>query len=257
LRNRMNALENTAASTAIANESCCKECGSSQVAEDHRSGDWVCVKCGTVLNERLISPEAEYRVFSEDHESFNKRRVGRTYNPLEEYTLTESSRLGRDDKEFLWDGLKNIEDTFTRLYQGDPVNTRAQDRAKEIFAAVFREQVKQKLGEKPMKRAGGKTETRKRQRTNDLVSASKASLISSSIQEEENDHGVPKRLKFSRRKQFVVAAITQALKENNVTTWNFQAVSDLMDGISVSKYSFNNCVKELVGNFLVVMECLY
>jgi transcription initiation factor TFIIIB Brf1 subunit/transcription initiation factor TFIIB len=63
---------------------------------DQRTGDCICTECGTVQKERLISTDAEYRVFSEDSSSYNKIRVGAAYNPLMEHSLTEKSKLERD-----------------------------------------------------------------------------------------------------------------------------------------------------------------
>jgi len=200
--------------TEPARELVCTGCESTSFAEDHRSGDWICTQCGLVSEERLISNEAEYRVFAEDSASYNKIRVGQAYNPLMEYSLTERSRLERDEKEFLWDGLRNIDEIFFKLYRGDSVNSPALNRAKELFQKAFHMQVEQKKGAVPMKRSGDAKRLKNRQ-------------------------------KFSRRKQFVVSCIYQALKENNIITWNTQDLSDQLDGIQVSKYSVRNCLKDL------------
>jgi len=194
----------------------CTSCNThTELVEDHRCGDQICATCGVVAQERLISQEAEYRVFSEDSASYSKIRIGSAYNPLMEYSLTEKSKLERDEKEFLWDGLKNIEEIFYKLYNGDCMNTQAQQRAKELFQQAFRMQVEQKKGTVPMKRSG------------------------------ENKKSKSNRQKFSRRKQFVISCLFQALKENNISTWNIQDLSDQLDGIQVSKYSVRNCLKDL------------
>jgi len=204
-------------------ERSCSQCGSNLFEEDHHSGDWICTQCGTVSADRLISDEAEYRIFSDDSESQSKVRVGAAYNPLMEYSLTEKSRLERDEKEFLWDGLKNIDEIFFRIYRGDSVNTEAQYRAKELFQKIFRLQVQQKKGAVPMKRSGEKRSKN--------------------------------RQKFSRRKQFVVSCIYQALKEHTIVlrTGNGPIrsedtpayLSDLLEGIQVSKYSVRHCLEDL------------
>lgn len=191
----------------------CTNCGSTDFAEDHRSGDMICSACGIVC-ERVISTEAEYRLFSEDSSSYSKIRVGAAYNPLMEYSLTEKSRLERDEKEFLWEGLRNIDEIFFKLYKGDSINTAAQYRARELFQKAFHLQVEQKKGAVPMKRSSGEKRSKIRQ-------------------------------KFSRRKQFVVSCIAHALKESNISTWSTQDLSDQLEGIQVSKYSVKNCLKDL------------
>jgi len=204
----------------------CSMCNQySELVEDHKAGDQICFNCGAVATERLIDQDAEYRVFSEDSASYGKIRVGAAYNPLKEYSLTEKSKLERDEKEFLWDGLKNIEEIFYRLSQGDSSNAPAQHRAKELFEKSFHLQVEQKKGAVPMKRSGDKKSKKNRQ-------------------------------KFSRRKQFVVSAVYQALKECGIIQedgkksekegdkW-IQDLSAQLDGIEVSKYSVKNCLKDL------------
>jgi len=195
----------------------CPQCqATNTLVEDHRSGDQICEQCGYVVQERVISPEAEYRVFSEDSSSYSKIRVGDTYNIFREHSLTERSRLERDEKEFLWDGMKNIDEVLLFLYKGDSVNKPVQERAKELFQQAFHFQVKQKQGAVPMKRSG-----------------------SSKKLKDQN------RLKFSRRKQFVVTCVLQALKEHNINTWELTDLSEHLDGIQVSKYSVRHCMKDL------------
>eukprot|EP01114_Cavostelium_apophysatum_P021096 TRINITY_DN725_c0_g1_i1.p1 TRINITY_DN725_c0_g1~~TRINITY_DN725_c0_g1_i1.p1 ORF type:complete len:302 (+),score=54.57 TRINITY_DN725_c0_g1_i1:118-906(+) len=193
----------------------CPSCGQyAELVEDHKAGDQICSNCGAIAQERLISNDAEWRVFSEDPNSFNKARAGPAYNPLMEYSLTERSRLERDEREFLWDGLRNIEEIFYRLSNGDSSNAPAQQRAKELFQQAFHMQVEQKQGKVPMKRSGDKKSKKNRQ-------------------------------KFSRRKQFVISALYQALKECGINTWDIQDLSEQLDGIQVSKYSVRNCLKDL------------
>jgi len=193
----------------------CNSCQTyAELVEDHKAGDQICGSCGAVASERLISQDAEYRIFSDDSSSHSKIRIGAAYNPLQEYSLTEKSRLERDEKEFLWDGIKNIEEIFYRLSNGDTSNAPAQQRAKELFEQAFHLQVEQKKGSAPMKRSGDKKSEKDRQ-------------------------------KFSRRKQFVISALYQALKESGIETWNIQDLSEQLDGIQVSKYSVRNCLKDL------------
>jgi len=193
----------------------CPSCNQyAELVEDHKQGDQICSNCGAIAQERLIAQDAEWRVFSEDPNSFNKARAGPAYNPLMEYSLTERSRLERDEKEFLWDGLRNIEEIFYRLSNGDSSNAPAQQRAKELFQQAFHLQVEQKQGKVPMKRSGDKKSKKNRQ-------------------------------KFSRRKQFVISVLYQALKECGINTWKIEDLSDQLDGIQVSKYSVKNCLRDL------------
>jgi len=194
----------------------CQNCNQySQLVEDHRSGDLICSNCGSIGQEKLIGTDAEYRVFSEDSNSYNKIHYSGAYNPFQEYSLTERSKLERDEKEFLWDGLRNINDVLYKLYQGDTINKRVSERAKELFQQAFHLQVEQKKGTVSMKRSGGiKDKSKNRQ-------------------------------KFSRRKQFVVTCLSRALDEANISRWKIEDLSNQMDGINVSKYSVDNCMNDL------------
>jgi transcription initiation factor TFIIIB Brf1 subunit/transcription initiation factor TFIIB len=44
----------------------CQYCGGSDVVTDYAAGDIVCRGCGSVLGERLISEEAEWREYDDD-----------------------------------------------------------------------------------------------------------------------------------------------------------------------------------------------
>jgi len=206
----------------------CQNCNTdSPLVEDHKNGDLICSTCGSIAQERLIGTDAEYRVFSEDSSSYSKIHYSGSYNPLMEYSLTEKSKLERDEKEFLWDGLKNIDEILYRLYHGDGVNKQVAERAKELFQKAFKIQVEQKKGNISMKRSGNKDKLKNRQ-------------------------------KFSRRKQFVVASLFQALEEywktlesgssykkGQLKKWSIEDLSSQMDGIQVSKYSVDNCLTDL------------
>jgi hypothetical protein len=124
------------------------------------------------------------------------------------------------------------------MYQGD-VKAPVECRAQELFQKAFHLQLEQKKGTVPMKRTNARKTTVNRQ-------------------------------KFSKRKQFVVATIYQALKENGVSAWRVEGVfhhglndancgtytcdfrclclkdlNCLMDGISVSNHSVKTCLREL------------
>jgi hypothetical protein len=100
----------------------------------------------------------------------------------------------KKEKEFLWEGLKNIDDVLYKLYNGVSVNKRVSERAKELFQKAFHFQVQQKKGTIEMKRSGGKNTTTKN------------------------------RQKFSRRKQFVITALSEAMKEAGITRWPIEGI---------------------------------
>lgn len=191
----------------------CENCGGNELEEDRRSGDTICSQCGTVQSERLISQEAEYRVFSEDSASYEKIRIGQSYNIFRDYSLTERSRIERDEKEFLWDGMRNIDDIFFRLFRGDSSNKPVLEKAKELFQKAFHKQMDQKKGAVPMKRSNKKSQEA--------------------------------RQKFSKRKQFVVTCLLQSLQEHGIFTWTIKDLNEQLDGIQVSETSVNNCLEDL------------
>lgn len=196
--------------------SVCKE--ASTFVEDNHTGDRICSSCGAIQQERIISEEAEYRIFSDDSESKNKIRVGAAYNPLQEYSLTQKSTLHREDKEFLWEGLKNVDDTIFRLCNGDTTNKAVAERAKELFQKAFYRQMEQKKGNLVMKKASGPKTT--------------------------NGGGI--RKKFSKRKQYVVSCIYQALTEEGLSAWNIATLSNLVEGeMNVSQSSVDTCLEEI------------
>eukprot|EP01101_Sappina_pedata_P007822 TRINITY_DN4202_c1_g1_i1.p1 TRINITY_DN4202_c1_g1~~TRINITY_DN4202_c1_g1_i1.p1 ORF type:complete len:212 (+),score=85.53 TRINITY_DN4202_c1_g1_i1:30-638(+) len=176
-------------------------CLNQHLIEDHKSGDVVCEGCGKVSAERIISEEAEYRIFSDDSSSAEKVRVGAAYNPYLEHRLTTSSHWEREEKEFLWDGFKNIDETLERIFSSDMKPQAVQGRAKDLFQKAFRLQVSQKESKK--------------------------------------------RVRFAKRKQYVVASIFRALEENNISTFTLDDLNDQLEGIQVSKESLKRCLKEL------------
>jgi len=194
----------------------CKTCEQyTHHVEDKKNGDQICYQCGSINTEHLVSTDRENRIFADDPKSYMKGRTGDLYNPFLEHSLTQRSKLERDEKEFLWDGLKNIDEICYKLYNGDMTNTAVQTRAKELFQKAFKIQMKQKEGTVVMKRSGSK----------------KAQTQA--------------RLKFSRRKQFVVTCLHKALEEVGISTWTIKDLSEKMDGIDVSDYSVSNCEKDL------------
>jgi len=54
-----------------------------------------------------------------------------------------------------------------------------------------------------------------------------------------------KRVNYSRRKPFVVAALLRAFQEKGIHTWKLEDISKLIEGKEVSKYSLKRCWKDL------------
>ncbi len=112
----------------------------------------------------------------------------------------------------MWDGLKNVDDVVHRLYDGDSSGSLIQDRAKELFQKAFRLQAKEKengfYGEVKKSKSG-------------------------------------KRQKFSKRKQFVVTSILQALDELKIRKWDLKDLNALLDGIEVSENSLATARSDL------------
>lgn len=74
------------------------------------------------------------------------------------------------------------------------MNKRVSERAKELFQKAFHFQVQQKKGTIEMKRSGGKNMANKN------------------------------RQKFSRRKQFVITALSEAMKEAGISKWKIEGI---------------------------------
>jgi len=197
---------------SLTGDEVCTECGGTNLVEDYKQGDMTCSDCGAINSERLVSMEAEYRVMNEDSGSQSKIRVGKAYNILQEHTLTEKTKLERDEKEFLWDGMKDIDEVLVRMYNGEISNLPVKLRAEELFQDAFRVQVQQKKGLLDMKRNNSKKKN--------------------------------PRQRFSKRKQYVVACLSEALKENRIDAFKDEDITARL-GVSISKNSIKTCIKEL------------
>lgn len=70
----------------------CKEHGDAHLINDEQSGDLVCVQCGVVVDERMMSEEAEWRNFEGDSmaDKWSKSRAGDAGNPF----LSDDANLG-------------------------------------------------------------------------------------------------------------------------------------------------------------------
>jgi hypothetical protein len=88
---------------------------------DRKTGDLVCQMCGHVSMERVISEEAEYRVFSEGN-SKNRIHYGAAHYNWLPFRTNTTSRSDRDSHEFLWNGFRNIEEVLMKLQRGYATN---------------------------------------------------------------------------------------------------------------------------------------
>jgi len=167
--------------------------------------------CGLVNAERMVSEEAEYRLFSEsDSSSRSKIRVGQAVSKFSLNDIsTWHSKLAPDDREFLYVGRRNIDQIMNRLFKdSQPAAVRA--RAKELFQQAYLLQLEQKEG--------------KRGFTNKST----------------------RRQKFARRKPFVVSCVWVALIENGFgSLFTVAEISRHVEGADVSSHSLKKCLREL------------
>ncbi|KJE92366.1 transcription initiation factor IIB [Capsaspora owczarzaki ATCC 30864] len=66
-------------------ETMCPECRRpTEILESHQTGDYVCTACGTVVGDRLIDFNSEWRTFANDkgEEHGDPSRIGSAVNPL-------------------------------------------------------------------------------------------------------------------------------------------------------------------------------
>eukprot|EP01083_Nonionella_stella_P127175 385249_1 len=81
-------------SNALPLEPKCTECKTSVVVEDTREGHYVCTTCGTIIGNRIISDQSEWRSF-DDSTGPDPNRVGGPSNPLLGESATLSTVIGR------------------------------------------------------------------------------------------------------------------------------------------------------------------
>jgi transcription initiation factor TFIIIB Brf1 subunit/transcription initiation factor TFIIB len=192
----------------------CKNCGSDDFVFQYKEGDKVCTACGVVADERMISEEAEYRLFSDDSSSLSKVRAGpATSIYLLSDHSTGQSRLAAEERQFLYDGWKNIDQVVNRLFpDSQPAVVRS--RAKELFQKAFLHQLGQKQGHNEFKKG-------------------------------EDDKNVV-RQRFSKRKTIVVAALYHAFRENNIELpETLDQLNRALEGDDVSMNSVSRCLEEL------------
>ena len=125
----------------------CAKCHSTKLVEIVAEGTVTCTQCGEVQESRFVSPEVEYRLFEQDDDSTSKVRVSGSFdvNTNHQYIGTDQRKLGRDENEFLKDGLRNIGTSLARLLKGGR-NAFVDARARELFHRAFHWQFLQKKG---------------------------------------------------------------------------------------------------------------
>ena len=193
----------------------CDNCGSLDgFVCNYREGDQVCIRCGKVVDERMISEEAEYRVFNDDPTSQAKIRAGPATSTFMLNDLsTTHSRLGLDERKFLYDGWRNIDQAISRMFpDSHPAVVRS--RAKELYQKAFMYQLEQKQGEKKFR-----------------------------IDEEDQNQ---LRQRYSKRKAYVVTSLWVALKENRINLPKILIqLNHALEGVQVSIDSIKVCLQEL------------
>jgi len=186
------------------------ECLSTNLGTDIKRGEVFCRDCGRVVSSKIISDEAEYRMFAEDSGSKNKSRVGAAYNlDLGPRLSTRLTKYDKDDLEFLYLGLRDIETVMFYLLDGCGRNLPVENRSKSLFNKAFLFQLEQKEGKRKF--------TKKKN----------------------------VRERFARRKQFVVAVVYYSLLKNGITKWSIKDISDQLEGRDVNKNSVKKCLNEL------------
>jgi len=206
------------------NEEKCPDCFCTTVVEDSKMGDIICSGCGLVKEARSVSPEAEYRCFADDEDSQTKVRVGASYNPfLPINQLGSKRKQEQDEYDFLWEGERNIKEVLGRLL-GDGENKPVENRAIQLWQKAFQWQLLQKKGIESQVIDATKPETKINKKMKKMSHA---------------------RKKYSRRKQFVVACLVRAMKENSLGHFSVEDVDRLIDGKTVSRNSVKRCLKDL------------
>eukprot|EP01102_Stenamoeba_stenopodia_P016482 TRINITY_DN5763_c0_g5_i2.p1 TRINITY_DN5763_c0_g5~~TRINITY_DN5763_c0_g5_i2.p1 ORF type:complete len:260 (-),score=59.91 TRINITY_DN5763_c0_g5_i2:5-784(-) len=158
----------------------CSSCNGN-IVEDHRQGDMICEDCGLVSQERMIEEESEVRIFNDDPDSAQKIRTGPATNINIDSILGSGKQKNvREDKEFLYEGFKLINQVLESCYSGGSVHADLRCRAHELFQQAFYQQVHEKRNGR---------ETNNGQRSN--------------------------RQRFSKKKQLVYASIILAFQKTN------------------------------------------
>lgn len=208
-----------------------------------RSGHIACLRCGLVQEERVINNEAEYHIFEGDDDAEKKVRVSGNFNIKSNYEFVGTNQRqygGRDEHEFLKDGLHDIENGMRRVLRTGR-NARCEARAKEIFRRAYDWMFLQKKGINKIFRSvpsddGPDAEDVKLESDVDLtpqVPRGKKTARGGAELPPSKVLLRKKRLNYARRKAFVVGALLIALREFEIP----QTVAELdhyVDGASVN-----------------------
>jgi len=174
----------------------------------------------------MIAEESEFRSFSDEFASTSasKKRTSSVYNDFDNHVEIGFDKQTQIEKEFLWSSLRCIKQAFASLYGGENTNKPAEERAVRLFKIAFDYQWKQKQG--------------------DVKSFQGHMTVGKAIKKNTTTD-VLKRSNFSRRKQFIVACIWFALKEQNVNV-SIAEISSLVEGQRVvSQKMVNRCLKDI------------
>eukprot|EP01129_Flabellula_baltica_P013765 TRINITY_DN645_c0_g1_i1.p1 TRINITY_DN645_c0_g1~~TRINITY_DN645_c0_g1_i1.p1 ORF type:complete len:214 (-),score=27.74 TRINITY_DN645_c0_g1_i1:48-653(-) len=185
------------------------ECNSSRLVLDEAKGDIICRDCGRICSDKLISDDAEWRTFADDSSSQNRSRVGAAYSiDIGPRLTSKTSKYDRDDLEFLYMGLRDIETLLFAVLDGCGRNLPVENRAKSLFNQAFLIQKEQKEGKREFK-------------------------------------GSKARERYARRKQYVVAVVYYSLVKNGIDTWKVNELSDQLPGRDVTSESVKKCLQSL------------
>ena len=187
---------------------------------DERTGDVVCRQCG-VVSRRLFSEQTEYRVFNDDSSSWKRKRIGPSYNVfhMASSPFTPSVSLPHTHPKY---------DPYDFLRE-------ATADIREVFAKLF---------------CGDCTNRPAMSRAIYLFT------LAFNHQIAEKTTTDRRRLKFSRRKQFVVSCIWRALIEQHkratakdnvkeAMLWTLNDINNKIPGNDVSVTSVQHCLTDL------------
>jgi hypothetical protein len=186
------------------------------LVEDRRAGDIVCVECGLVSQERLIALDA-YTNNTKGKGGMDECTVYTNSNRVDlqqQLDMNSIYHRFREDDQFLWDGLEDIDNIADKLWPGERGNQSVITRAKQLFENAFRVQQLEKA-EPPSNQSSRRNGPRK---------------------------------KFAKRKQYVVTSLYKALRENGVYTWGIDEIDALAPGnIKVSRKAMSRCMRAVIG----------
>lgn len=177
----------------------CSNCmRKTQIVCNWNTGDKICNECGLILEERMIIEDApEYRIYSEENSNSStqasKERVGKSQSIFES-SIDCEFQTKTDEKLFYIKGQKMMDKFFCQHFPDSRCKS-MEFRAKEIYDQVFQHQRREKV-------------------------TSFTDITTTATQQK-------KRIKYSKKKTFVTAAIWIALMEMGPPNdkWSLQYIS--------------------------------